>query len=279
MLGTPNEAACLNGDICDAVLFTEGAFDASGDFRQMAWDLEQSGIEMIVAPGLTDVSTERLAMRPVAGLPLVHVEPPRSQAALRFAKRAFDIAGAGTLLLLAGPLIVMSALVVRLYDGGPAFFSQMRVGLDGRPFRCWKIRSMVTDAEERLKQLQQQNEGAGVLFKMQHDPRITPFGRFIRRTSIDELPQLWNALKGDMSLVGPRPALPHEVARYEPHERRRLHVRPGLTGLWQVSGRSSLDWEDTVRLDLYYVDNWSMSQDLLILGRTARAVLRAEGAY
>ncbi|HSK33434.1 MAG TPA: sugar transferase, partial [Propionicimonas sp.] len=158
-------------------------------------------------------------------------------------------------------------------------FRQTRVGLRGENFQCLKFRSMVLDAEARLAELAAANEGSGPLFKMTQDPRITNVGRFIRRFSLDELPQLWNALRGDMSLVGPRPALPSEVAQYDSDTRRRLDVRPGLTGLWQVSGRSNLSWEDTVRLDLYYVDNWSLIQDVMILFRTAKAIVGSSGAY
>ena len=182
-------------------------------------------------------------------------------------------------LLLLSPILLVTAIAIKLEDGGPVIFRQPRVGLKGEEFYCLKFRSMVTDAEAKLAELQAQNEGAGVLFKMTNDPRITKVGKFIRRFSIDELPQLWNTFRGDMSLVGPRPALPKEVAQYEPDTLRRLDVRPGLTGLWQVSGRSNLSWEDTVRLDLYYVDNWSMTQDLMILVKTAKAVVGSDGAY
>jgi exopolysaccharide biosynthesis polyprenyl glycosylphosphotransferase len=189
------------------------------------------------------------------------------------------VLGSSILLLLAAPVMGLVALAIKLEDGGPVVFRQTRVGLRGEEFDCLKFRSMVLDAEARLAELMAANEGSGPLFKMTHDPRITRVGRFIRRFSLDELPQLWNALRGDMSLVGPRPALPTEVAQYDSDTRRRLDVRPGLTGLWQVSGRSNLSWDDTVRLDLYYVDNWSMIQDLMILARTAKAVVGSSGAY
>ena len=182
-------------------------------------------------------------------------------------------------LLLAAPVMGAVALAIKLEDGGPVLFKQPRVGRKGEIFDCLKFRSMSVDAEARLAELMAANEGSGPLFKMTHDPRITGVGRFIRRFSLDELPQLWNALRGDMSLVGPRPALPTEVAQYDSDTRRRLDVRPGLTGLWQVSGRSNLSWDDTVRLDLYYVDNWSLIQDVMILARTAKAILGTSGAY
>jgi exopolysaccharide biosynthesis polyprenyl glycosylphosphotransferase len=261
------------------VIFAEGSFSTPADFRRMAWELEEKEIHMIVVPALTDVSAQRLAVRPVAGLPLVDVDRPQAINAARWIKRFFDLVGSGLLLLLAAPVMALVALAIKLEDGGPVLFRQTRVGHKGQVFECLKFRSMVTDAEARLAALAVQNEGAGPLFKMTHDPRITKVGRFIRRFSLDELPQLWNALRGDMSLVGPRPALPTEVAQYDSDTRRRLDVRPGLTGLWQVSGRSNLSWDDTVRLDLYYVDNWSMVQDLMILAKTAKAVVGSSGAY
>jgi exopolysaccharide biosynthesis polyprenyl glycosylphosphotransferase len=221
-----------------------------------------------------------MAMRPVGGLPLVHVEPPRSLGASRWSKRAFDLLGATFLLLLASPVMLVFALATRLQDGGPVLFRQTRVGRDGELFECLKFRSMVVDAEARLGTVRHLNANAdGLLFKAQHDPRVTRVGSVMRRYSIDELPQLINVINGDMSLIGPRPALPAEVRRYAPDVQRRLHVRPGVTGLWQVSGRSDLSWDDTVRLDLYYVDNWSVVQDLSILAKTIHAVVRSRGAY
>ncbi len=263
----------------ETVIFAEGSFDSSAEFRRLAWKLEEHSVHMIVVPTLTDVGAHRLEVRPMAGLPLVDVERPRAIAAGRWVKRAFDVVCAGILLLLASPVLALTALAIKLEDGGPVIYRQPRVGLKGEMFDCLKFRSMCVDAEAKLAQLQAQNQGAGVLFKMKDDPRITKVGKFTRRFSIDELPQLWNALRGDMSLVGPRPALPREVAQYDSDTMRRLDVRPGLTGLWQVSGRSNLSWEDTVRLDLYYVDNWSMVQDLMILAKTAKAVVGSDGAY
>lgn len=261
------------------VIFAEGSFTCPTDFRRLAWDLEESQVQMMVVPTMADVSAERLEFSPMAGLPLVNVARPRAIHSLRWTKRAADIIGSALLLLLAVPILLVTAIAVKLEDGGPAIFRQRRVGLKGEDFNCLKFRSMCVDAEARIAALQAQNEGAGVLFKMTHDPRITKAGVLIRRFSIDELPQLWNVLRGDMSLVGPRPALPREVAQYDNDTKRRLQVRPGLTGLWQVSGRSNLSWEDTVRLDLYYVDNWSVVQDLMILTKTAKAVLGSDGAY
>ncbi len=263
----------------EAVICADGSFPRSRDFRRLAWDLENSHTQMIVVPTMTDVAAERLQVRPIAGLPLVHVEQPQSGAASRWGKRLFDILGSLALIVLSGPVMLAVALAIKLDDGGPVFFRQVRVGKDGRLFRCFKFRSMVVDAEKLLSQLRQQNESDGVLFKMEKDPRITRIGHVIRRYSLDEFPQFFNVLRGEMSLVGPRPALPSEVEKYEDHVHRRLDVRPGITGLWQVSGRSDLPWAETVRLDLYYVDNWSMAQDMMILMRTARAVVGSSGAY
>lgn len=274
-----NIVAVIKEHQVGTVIFAEGSFQAPADFRRMAWELEEEDVHMIVVPALTDVSAQRLEIRPVAGLPLLDVDRPQAIAAARWIKRTYDLIGSAVLLVLAAPVMAVVALAIKLEDGGPVIFRQARVGRKGRTFECLKFRSMVLDAEARLAELRAMNEGAGPLFKMTHDPRITRVGRIIRRFSLDELPQLWNALRGDMSLVGPRPALPTEVAEYDSDTRRRLDVRPGLTGLWQVSGRSNLSWDDTVRLDLYYVDNWSMTQDLLILAKTARAVVGSAGAY
>lgn len=261
------------------VIFAEGSFSCPSDFRRLAWKLEESQVQVMVVPNLAEVSSERLMFAPMAGLPLVDVARPGALGSLKWSKRAADIVGSSLLLLATLPLLLITAIAVKLEDGGPVIFRQARVGLKGERFNCLKFRSMGVDAEDRMADLLSKNEGAGVLFKMADDPRITRVGRIIRRFSIDELPQLWNTLQGDMSLVGPRPALPAEVERYDSDTRRRLKVRPGLTGLWQVSGRSNLSWEDTVRLDLYYVDNWSLVRDLMILARTAKAVLGSNGAY
>lgn len=263
-----------------AVLFCDGSFDSGMDFNRLARQLERHDVQTIVVPALTDISAQRMTLRPVAGLPLVHVEKPKAEHALKATKRAFDIVVGGLSLLAAAPILFIAAVLIKLEDGGPVFFRQERVGRGGETFTMLKLRSMVWNAEHiRAEMLEDSNESDGILFKIKDDPRITTIGRFIRRYSIDELPQLWNVLRGDMSVVGPRPALPAETASYASDVRRRLDVRPGLTGLWQVSGRSDLPWNETVRLDLYYVDNWSMLQDAAILMRTARAVLRASGAY
>jgi exopolysaccharide biosynthesis polyprenyl glycosylphosphotransferase len=249
--------------------------------RRLSWSLEPGRQHLVLAPSLTDIGGPRIHMRPVAGLPLIHVETPRYEGLKRFSKRAFDIVVAGMLVVLLAPLLLVIAATVRLSSPGPVLFRQERVGLTGARFNMLKFRSMVTDAEARLQELQsaERLEGNAVMFKMKNDPRVTPIGRFLRRYSLDELPQLFNVLDGTMSLVGPRPPLDSEVRAYEHHVHRRFMVKPGITGLWQVSGRSNLSWEDTVRLDLYYVENWSMTGDLVILWRTARAVLARDGAY
>ena len=261
----------------DIVFFTAGAVSSSTALRRLAWDLEDHAhVQIIVAPNVTDVSSERVSIRPVAGLPLMHLGRSRSQLATNDAKRAFDLVGALLILAVLWPLLLGLMVWVKRHDGGPALFRQTRVGRNGVDFTCLKLRSMALDAEERLAGLEARDH---VLFKRTDDPRVTRPGRFIRRFSLDELPQLINVLRGEMSLVGPRPPLRSEVELYEDDMLRRLNVLPGMTGLWQVSGRSDLSWEDTVRLDLYYVDNWSMVQDLLILARTVSAVIGSRGAY
>ncbi len=264
----------LNPDI---VFFTAGAVSSSTALRRLAWELEDHAhVQIIVAPNVTDVSSERVSIRPVAGLPLMHLGRSRSQLATNDAKRAFDMVGSLLILAMVSPLLLGLMLWIKRHDGGPALFRQTRVGRNGVEFTCLKLRSMSIDAEQRLVEIGARDH---VLFKSHDDPRVTKPGRFIRRFSLDELPQLVNVVRGEMSLVGPRPPLPSEVQQYEDDMLRRLNVLPGMTGLWQVSGRSDLSWEDTVRLDLYYVDNWSMVQDLLILARTVSAVMGSRGAY
>jgi exopolysaccharide biosynthesis polyprenyl glycosylphosphotransferase len=250
------------------------------ELRQVCWALENVDVDVVVAPALIEVTGPRLHIRPVAGLPLLHVEKPEFSGARRVVKGLFDRLTALAVLTVLSPILVTIALAVRLTSSGPAFFRQTRVGVRGERFTMWKFRSMHTDAEERLAAVREMNENAdGLLFKIRDDPRVTKVGKFIRRYSLDELPQLFNVLKGDMSLVGPRPPLPSEVELYPDDVRRRLLVKPGVTGLWQVSGRSDLTWEESVRLDLRYVENWSLVYDFSILWQTAFAVLRGSGAY
>lgn len=271
------DAVELSG--ADTVLIAEGHGLAPAQMRALSWSLEPGRQHLIMAPSLTDVAGPRIHTRPVAGFPLVHVEMPRYESADRYAKRVFDIVGSALLLLCLSPLLIPVAVMVAGTSKGGVFFSHERIGRQGETFRMLKFRSMVPNADAMLHSLlQQQGNEDRPLFKVENDPRITPIGRFIRRYSIDEFPQLLNVLRGDMSLVGPRPQVAREVRLYDRAAARRLYVRPGMTGLWQVSGRSNLNWEESVRLDLYYVENWSFSADLGILWRTVRAVLASDGA-
>jgi exopolysaccharide biosynthesis polyprenyl glycosylphosphotransferase len=247
--------------------------------RELAWQLEKTGTDLCVAPALLDVAGPRTTIRPVAGLPLLHVDHPELAGTRQVIKSAFDRLAAAAALILLAPLFGVVALAIRLTDAGPVFFRQVRVGKHGATFTLYKFRTMVVDAERWKSVLSDQNEAAGALFKIRRDPRVTRTGAWLRRWSLDELPQLLNVLFGDMSMVGPRPALPEEAALYGDQMRRRLVVKPGLTGLWQVSGRSDLPWDEAVRLDLRYVENWSFALDLQILWKTGSAVLRGSGAY
>ena len=247
--------------------------------RTLAWELEKTGTDLYVAPALLDVAGPRTTIRPAAGLTLLHVDHPQLSGPRQVFKDLFDRSVAGLVLLVFSPLMLGIALAIRLTDKGPALFTQVRVGKDGHPFKIYKFRTMVVDAEARLTELREKNEFDGVLFKIRKDPRITSVGARLRKWSFDELPQLFNVVLGEMSLVGPRPALPDEAAQYADHVRRRLAVRPGLTGLWQVSGRSDLTWDESVRLDLRYVENWSLALDLQILWKTLGVVFNRSGAY
>ncbi len=242
--------------------------------KQISWNLQAGRQHLVLAPSIVDIAGPRLKTRPVAGLPLIHVETPRFSQGQRFAKRGFDILGSALFILLLSPVLLAVTVAVSWTSVGPLLYKQERIGLNGRPFKMLKFRSMRVGADKELKALlEAQGTSEKPLFKIKDDPRITPVGKFIRKYSLDELPQLFNVLGGSMSLVGPRPQIAAEVALYTEAARRRLLTRPGLTGLWQVSGRSSLDWEDAVRLDLYYVENWSLFGDLAILMKTARAVV------
>ena len=247
--------------------------------RELAWDLEKTGTDLCVAPALLDVAGPRTTIRPVAGLPVLHVDHPELVGAKRAVKGLFDKVSAALALALLAPLFVVIALAIRSTDPGPALFRQTRVGKDGRVFTLYKFRTMVMGAEKQKALLMAQNQADGALFKIRRDPRITRAGALLRRWSLDELPQLLNVLRGDMSLVGPRPALPEEAASYGGQMRRRLVVKPGMTGLWQVSGRSDLPWEEAIRLDVRYVENWSFALDLQIIWKTGSAVLYGRGAY
>jgi exopolysaccharide biosynthesis polyprenyl glycosylphosphotransferase len=248
--------------------------------RGLGWELEGTHADLIVAPALIDVAGPRIAIRLACGLPLLHVEEPEFTGGRRVAKGLFDWIVAAVALVVLAPLLLGIAVAVRLSGPGPVFFRQMRVGRHGKEFMMVKFRTMAADAERRLVDVTELNEKAdGLLFKIRKDPRVTRVGAVLRRYSLDELPQLFNVLLGHMSLVGPRPPLPREVAQYNRDMRRRLLVKPGLTGLWQISGRSDLSWDESVRLDLRYVENWSLVLDAMILWKTAFAVLRSSGAY
>lgn len=265
----------------DTVLISSANELSARTVRELSWALEPGLHHLIVAPSLTDIGGPRLHTRPVAGLPLVHVETPRYGGGKLYGKRAFDVVSSGLLILLLSPILLTLGVLVKLTSRGGAFFRQERIGLGGETFDMLKFRSMYVDAEERLAELQHEarDRGNDVMFKMKNDPRVTRVGGFLRRFSLDELPQLFNVFRGEMSLVGPRPPLDREVKQYSKSVHRRFLVKPGITGLWQVSGRSDLDWEETVRLDLFYVENWTMTGDLVILLKTVRAVLKSDGAY
>ncbi|OZV78491.1 polyprenyl glycosylphosphotransferase [Micromonospora echinospora] len=263
----------------DTVAITASAELTAARLRRLGWQLEGTGIDMVLAPALTDVAGPRIHTRPVAGLPLIHVEAPEFRGARKLVKGLVDRSISLFALALLGPLLALIALAIRLDSRGPVLFRQVRVGQGGREFGVFKFRTMVVNADAMLAGLTARNETDGLLFKMRDDPRVTRVGRLLRKWSLDELPQLANVLIGHMSLVGPRPPLPSEVARYDGDVARRLLVKPGMTGLWQVSGRSDLSWEDGIRLDLYYVENWSLAADLTILWKTFGAVINSRGAY
>ncbi|MFB8024534.1 MULTISPECIES: sugar transferase [unclassified Streptomyces] len=263
----------------DLVLVVPGPQLDDDRLRRLAWGLHDGGLALCVLSDLSGIAAARVRPASAAGLTLLHVTPPLRRGPQTVLKTVVDRAGAAFGLLALAPLFFGVALAVRLSSPGPVFHRQTRHGRHNRPFTMWKFRTMVADAEARREQLSTANESEGPMFKMRRDPRVTRIGHALRRTSVDELPQLLNVLRGDMSLVGPRPPLPEEVSRYDERELRRLAVRPGLTGLWQVSGRSDLSWQETVSLDLWYVDNWSVATDMGLLARTVRAVTDGRGAY
>lgn len=264
----------------DTLVLTSADVLTPPRMRQLGWELERRRVALIVVPALTDVAGPRIHTAPVAGLPLIHVEYPAFTGARYFLKRSFDIAASTLLILLLSPLLLVVALLVLCTSPGPVIFKQQRVGIHGERFTMYKFRSMNPDADAQLQTLlASQGSSDKPLFKVDDDPRITKVGKVLRRYSLDELPQLFNVVNGTMSLVGPRPQVPGEVALYTEWDHRRLLVKPGITGLWQISGRSDLDWEDAIRLDLYYVENWSLVGDIGILYKTIRAVVDSHGAY
>jgi exopolysaccharide biosynthesis polyprenyl glycosylphosphotransferase len=277
----PNDgdiASAIAACSADTVALTSGNL-SSEELQELSWELEKLDVNLVVSPGMVDIAGPRLTIRPAGGVALIHVDKPQYSGAKQLQKRMFDTCFSLFVLLVVSPLLLAAAIAVKLTSAGPVFYRSVRVGLDGEPFHMIKFRSMVDGADRKVAELASLNEGCGVLFKIRQDPRVTPVGRFLRRYSIDELPQFINVLRGEMSVVGPRPPLPSEAESYDKKVRRRLLVRPGITGLWQVSGRSDLSWEDSVRLDISYVENWAMMSDVLIVVGTVRAVLRGSGAY
>jgi exopolysaccharide biosynthesis polyprenyl glycosylphosphotransferase len=263
----------------ELVLVAPGPRMTAERLRRLSWALHDTRIPLAVLPGLIDVAVRRVQLDAPAGLTLLHIAPPTRQGGQVALKTAMDRAGAALGLLLLMPILAVVAAAIRFTSPGPVFHRQVRHGRAGIPFIMWKFRTMVADAEARKAELTGANENDGLMFKMRRDPRVTRIGRILRRCSLDELPQLLNVLRGEMSLVGPRPPLPDEVARYDEVERRRLAVKPGITGLWQVSGRSELSWDETLAIDLRYVDNWSFAGDVDVMARTLRAVVDGRGAY
>jgi exopolysaccharide biosynthesis polyprenyl glycosylphosphotransferase len=262
----------------DTVAVVGSADMPQGFVRRLAWQLEGTGVDLMVSPAITDIAGPRIHVRPVANMSMLYVEAPRFTGASRVLKNTSDRLAAALLLILLLPLLVLVAIAVLLDSRGGVFFRQERLGFGGRAFSIWKFRTMHVEAERLQAELEALNESDGGLFKLRRDPRVTRVGAVLRRWSIDELPQLLNVLLGQMSLIGPRP-LPITLEDFAGDERRRLLVRPGMTGLWQVSGRSDLSWDESVRLDLYYVENWSLAVDAVILLRTVIAVARRHGAY
>ncbi|WP_394289175.1 sugar transferase [Microbacterium sp.] len=247
--------------------------------KRLAWALEGTAAELVISSRLADVAGPRMTLRPVEGMPLIHVKIPSFEGAAYYVKRALDIAASAAALLVFAPVAAIIAVAIKLDDGGPVFFRQARVGRDGREFAMLKFRTMRVDAETELAALLAANEGAGPLFKLKRDPRVTRVGQRLRTFSLDEVPQFWNVLRGDMSVVGPRPPLPAEVTAYDGTVLRRLYIKPGITGPWQVGGRSDLTWEESVRLDLRYVENWTVMTDLVLMWRTLKVMVTPEGAY
>jgi exopolysaccharide biosynthesis polyprenyl glycosylphosphotransferase len=280
VVGSVDRAALMAEDLDVDIVAVAGSGLGPRRIRELGWALEGTGRNMVMAPGLTEVAGPRVHVSPVEGLPLMWVDQPQFTGIRQLIKRLLDVLGSLLLIVASAPVLLLIAALVRLSSRGPALYRSIRMGQDGREIKVYKFRSMYRDADKGRADLLELNESeGGMLFKIRTDPRVTPVGRWLRKLSIDELPQLFNVLAGTMSLVGPRPPLPDEVERYESHDHRRLLVKPGMTGLWQVSGRSDLSWDESVRLDLYYVENWSLALDLTIIARTVWAVVRSRGAY
>lgn len=269
------EAVAASG--AGAVIVTDTEHLGPRALKELTWQIEALHVDLLVSPNVMDISTPRITMRVVGTMPFLHLEKPQYRGAARPTKAIFDRSFALAALLATSPLLIAAAVAVKVTSPGPIFYRSERIGVGGEPFQMLKFRSMVTDADQLKDELE--SDQAGVLFKKKDDPRVTKVGAFLRRYSIDELPQFINVLRGDMSVVGPRPPLRAEVEAYEGAVERRLLVKQGITGLWQVSGRSDLSWEETVRLDLDYVENWSLARDIQIIWRTLQAVVAGKGAY
>ena len=263
----------------DTILFAPGGEMDPQQTRRLGWAMEDSDLSLMVSASLVEVAGPRLSVEPVESLSFVRVDMPKFSGTALVLKAITDVVGSSLLLILLGLPMLVIALLIRRGSPGSAIFKQERVGLDGRTFMCWKFRTMYEDADGRRAELREAHGDDGATFKMVDDPRVTRIGRFLRRFSMDELPQLINVWRGDMSLVGPRPHPLDDVERYDDLAVRRLRARPGMTGLWQVRGRSDLSWEESVRLDLYYVENWSLSMDFVIMASTVSAVVGGRGAY
>lgn len=280
VLGNVNSVSSVAAEVGADTIIVASRPEGEPEFvKQLSWQLEGTAAELVLSSRLTDVAGPRISFAPVEGLPLIQAQIPTYEGGQHLLKRALDVAVATLALIPIGLLAPVLALLIKMDSPGPVFFFQERVGRDGRRFKMVKFRSMKTDAEKQLAMLKEQNEGAGLLFKMKDDPRVTRVGKVLRKLSLDELPQFWNVLIGDMSVVGPRPPLPSEVTAYDGTVFRRLYIKPGITGLWQVSGRSDLSWDESVRLDLRYVENWSVMNDLQIMWRTAKVMVQPSGAY
>jgi exopolysaccharide biosynthesis polyprenyl glycosylphosphotransferase len=280
VIGSPSELReLIDQHSAGLVLVAASAFDDASRLNRLIWELQGVDVDLQITSGTLDLMASRMVVQSVAGVPLLYIRRTGMDRVQQTIKRTLDVTGAALGLLLLSPLLALTSLWIRRDSEGPAIFRQVRVGRDGKRFDCLKFRTMDRDAERKRAELEHLSEGPGLLFKLKEDPRITRAGKKLRRYSLDELPQLLNVLRGDMSLVGPRPALPSEVEQYDDWVSNRLSVKPGITGLWQVSGRTETSFADYVRYDLFYIQNWSLSLDLWILWRTLRAVLSTEGAH
>lgn len=280
VVGTVNTVASQARQLgADSIVVASSPADDPDYIKQLSWQLEGTAAELILSSRLADVAGPRISLQPIDGLPLIHVRIPEFEGGKHALKRATDVVFASLALIPTGLMTLVVAALIKLDDGGPVFFRQTRIGRNGKEFDILKFRTMRTTAEAELAGLQASNEGSGPLFKLKQDPRVTRIGAVLRKLSLDELPQFWNVLVGEMSVVGPRPPLPREVTAYNGTVYRRLYIKPGITGLWQVSGRSDLSWDESVRLDLRYVENWSIMTDLIIMWRTAQVMVRPKGAY